>query len=139
MLGVLMIDVDHFKRLNDTHGHAVGDDVLRSVAKVLDAELRAGDMVGRYGGEEFTVVMPGARGSEVQGAAERLRRAVERSAGPVPVTVSVGVAWAPAHGSCRTELLSAADGALYEAKAAGRNRVALAPTNTPAVIDAQAS
>ncbi len=115
-LGVLMIDVDHFKRLNDTHGHQVGDDVLRHVAKVLDSELRAGDMVARYGGEEFTVVMPGSQGVEAQGAAERLRCAVELAGGPVDVTVSVGVAWAPLHGTTRAELVASADAALYEAK-----------------------
>ncbi|MEH3053766.1 MAG: GGDEF domain-containing protein [Patulibacter minatonensis] len=139
-LGVLMLDVDKFKVLNDTHGHAVGDQVLQHVAKVLDGELRAGDMVARYGGEEFTVVMPGADGFEVQGAAERLRCAIELSGGPVPVTVSVGVAYAPAHGFTREALLSAADGALYEAKRAGRNRVAVAPDSSfePEVLDARA-
>ncbi len=138
-VGVLMIDVDRFKRLNDTHGHQVGDEVLRHVAMVLDTEVRAGDLVGRYGGEEFTVVMPGAHDIEVQAAAERLRSAVELSSGPVPVTVSVGASWAPAHGGTRDQLVCAADRALYEAKEAGRNRVALAPIDAPVVLDARAS
>lgn len=138
-VGVLMLDVDRFKVLNDTHGHQVGDEVLQHVAKVLDAEVRAGDLVGRYGGEEFTVVMPGAHDVEVQAAAERLRSAIEVATGPVPVTVSVGAAWAPAHGATRERLIGAADRALYEAKAAGRNRVALAPIDEPVVLDARAS
>lgn len=138
-VGVLMLDVDRFKQLNDTHGHQVGDEVLQHVAKVLDAEVRAGDLVGRYGGEEFTVVMPGAHDIEVQAAAERLRSAVELANGPVPVTVSVGAAWAPAHGETRERLIGAADRALYEAKEAGRNRVALAPIDAPAVFDVRAS
>lgn len=138
-VGVLMLDVDRFKRLNDTYGHQVGDEVLQHVAKVLDAEVRAGDLVGRYGGEEFTVVMPGAHDVEVQVAAERLRAAIELAQGPVPVTVSVGASWAPAHGITRERLVGAADRALYEAKEAGRNRVALAPIDEPVVLDAQAS
>lgn len=138
-VGVLMLDVDRFKLLNDTHGHQVGDEVLQHVARVLDAEVRAGDLVGRYGGEEFTVVMPGAHDIEVQAAAERLRSAVELADGPVPVTVSVGAAWAPAHGETRERLIGAADRALYEAKEAGRNRVALAPIDAPVVFDVRAS
>ncbi|MBO9534535.1 MAG: GGDEF domain-containing protein [Solirubrobacteraceae bacterium] len=138
-LGVLMIDVDHFKKLNDTHGHQVGDEVLKHVAKVLDSELRAGDMVARYGGEEFTVVMPGAQGVEAKGAAERLRCAIELAAGPVDVTVSVGVAWAPLHGTSRVDLVASADAALYEAKQRGRNCTALAKTIDPSPhpVDAQ--
>lgn len=83
--------------------------------------------------------MPGAHDLEVQAAAERLRSAVELANAPVPVTVSVGAAWAPAHGDTRERLIGAADRALYEAKEAGRNRVALAPIDAPVVFDVRAS
>lgn len=125
-LALLMLDLDHFKRLNDTHGHQAGDEVLRRLARTIEQELRAGDLVGRYGGEEFAVVVAGRRPEELAGIAERIRMAIARMGGPTPVTVSIGVAWAPAHGLSRTALFSAADEALYAAKAGGRNRVVIA-------------
>ncbi|MDO9353843.1 MAG: sensor domain-containing diguanylate cyclase [Solirubrobacteraceae bacterium] len=125
-LSVMMIDIDHFKKLNDTHGHQAGDDVLKLVAKTLERDLRAGDLAARYGGEEFTIVMPGATGPAVEQAAERLRDAITRLPHPIPVTISVGVAWAPVHGIDRETITKAADHALYAAKTGGRNRVALA-------------
>ena len=122
----IVIDVDHFKRLNDTHGHLVGDEVLRMVARRLAAVARAGDLVARWGGEEFCVLMLGERA----GAAALAERVVEvvaaepfqTSAGALTVTVSAGSA--AIHDGCRTaiELLGAADRAMYAAKRGGRNR-----------------
>jgi diguanylate cyclase (GGDEF)-like protein len=131
-VALLMIDVDHFKRFNDQHGHEVGDRVLREVAQVLQRNARGSDVAARYGGEEFTVVltdMPGAQGLE---RAEQLRLDVERMAIEVggaavgSVTVSIGLAQFPADGSSVEALFLAADKALYEAKRAGRNRVVIA-------------
>lgn len=140
-LGVLIMDVDHFKRVNDTYGHLVGDDVLKHIAAVMQDRLRDGALLARYGGEEFVVLLPIRQSHEAVIVAERLRQAVELSpaqstAGLIKVTVSIGVA---IH---RPELtleqtLAAADACLYEAKQAGRNRVMMAsvdegaPTEPP--------
>ncbi|MDQ8047155.1 MAG: diguanylate cyclase [Solirubrobacteraceae bacterium] len=126
-VSLMMIDIDHFKRLNDTYGHQTGDDILKLVARALESDLRAGDLAARYGGEEFSVVMPGASGAEVRAAAERIRQSIMRLPHEIDVTISVGVAWAPDHGTTRLELTKAADAALYDAKESGRNRVELAP------------
>lgn len=125
-VGLMMIDIDHFKKLNDTYGHQTGDDVLKLVAKTLDRDLRAGDLAARYGGEEFSVVMPGAKGSDVAQAAERIREAIMQLDHEVACTVSIGIAWAPHHGTTREQLTKAADAALYRAKESGRNRVEVA-------------
>lgn len=126
-LALMMIDIDHFKKLNDTHGHQVGDDVLRVVGRTLDQNLRAGDVAARYGGEEFCVVMPGASRDEAATAAERLRRAIEAIADDVPhVTASIGVAYGPDHGVVAAEITERADRALYDAKRSGRNLVTVA-------------
>jgi diguanylate cyclase (GGDEF)-like protein len=125
---VLLIDVDHFKRINDNHGHAVGDRVLVHVASVIEGQARQADSVGRYGGEEFMIVAPG---SDLEGAcqaAERLRRALEGEAiharaSDLRVTVSIGVAARRADDGSIEALVGRADRALYRAKAAGRNRV----------------
>lgn len=118
-LSLLMADVDHFKRYNDTHGHQAGDEALVSVAALLRRQIRRTDFVGRFGGEEFVVLLPETPVPEAQGIAEELRRRCERS---LPVTLSIGVA----EGHDPETLLAAADGALYGAKAAGRNRVGAA-------------
>lgn len=140
-LGVMMADVDHFKKINDTHGHLVGDAVLKEVGRRLAEAVRAYDWVGRYGGEEFLVIVPGCKPADLITSAERLRRSIaehkfETSAGPLPVTLSIGVASACDDAGARQDseqLLRAADTALYAAKAAGRNRVAAAPAfPTPA-------
>ncbi len=128
-VGLAIADLDHFKRINDTCGHLAGDGVLREAAQRMQAALRAYDAVGRYGGEEFLVVLPGLGAADAAQIAERLRQAVAAepvmtSAGPVAVTLSVGVA--SASGSTADRLIEAADEALYRAKAAGRNRVELA-------------
>ncbi len=131
---VLLVDIDHFKRVNDTHGHLVGDDVLRSVADVLRTQFRdEQDLLCRFGGEEFAVFLPGLDNTEAPKAADRLRRAVADRVTPadttlVQVTVSVGVAVAHPVGEQATdvqELLAHADLGLYRAKDAGRNQVRL--------------
>jgi two-component system cell cycle response regulator len=125
-LAVLMVDVDHFKSINDRYGHTFGDRALRLIADALRVNTRVFDSVARYGGEEFVVVMPGAAPTESIAAAERLRMAVEQiefnvAGVRMPLTVSIGVACS---GSGSPEaLLQAADIALYEAKHNGRNRV----------------
>ena len=130
-LSVIMIDVDHFKRVNDEHGHVSGDMVLRGISEVLRGMLRRTDVAGRYGGEEFLVVLPR---SPVEGAtvfAERLREAAQKARfetpdGAVEVTISLGVAQYASSQNSAQDLVGLADRALYEAKAAGRNRVVAA-------------
>lgn len=122
-VSVVLLDVDEFKRLNDTHGHVVGDEVLQQVAAVLQECGREYDTVARYGGEEFGVVLPGCSTSLAARVAERLRSQVELADTQVPVTVSAGVATYPVHGDDAQSLLESADFALYAAKRAGRNRV----------------
>lgn len=128
----LVVDADRFKEINDTHGHAVGDQVLEELTARLGGVLRDGDLIGRIGGEEFAVLLPGASESRAAEVAERLRRAVtarpcQTLAGPTPVTVSIGVAVHAAGESLRT-LLARADLAMYEAKRAGGDRVHVAGT-----------
>jgi diguanylate cyclase (GGDEF)-like protein len=130
-VSLLMLDIDHFKRVNDQHGHLIGDDALRWLVSTLQAELRAMDFVCRYGGEEFCTILPETDYSGAARAAERLRVAVERSpfkheSVEIPLTVSVGGASWHAAGNI-PDLLSRADEALYEAKRSGRNQVRLAP------------
>jgi diguanylate cyclase (GGDEF)-like protein len=131
---VLLVDIDHFKRVNDSHGHLVGDDVLRSVADVLRSQFRdEQDLLCRFGGEEFAIFLPGLDSTEAPKAADRLRRAVAERVTPadttlVQVTVSVGVAVAhPVHEPATDvqELLARADLGLYRAKDEGRNQVRL--------------
>jgi len=131
-LSVLMIDLDHFKNVNDRYGHQAGDKVLRETAGVFKEGLRAVDLLGRYGGEEFLALLPHTGLTEVAGTAERLRRRLERHVFPVSeaglkITASIGVASYPAAGIDSADaLVHAADEALYQAKQAGRNRVARA-------------
>jgi two-component system cell cycle response regulator len=134
-LAVLMVDVDHFKSVNDRFGHAAGDRALRLVAETLRGNTRVFDSIARYGGEEFVVLMPGTGPDAAVAAAERLRASVAAAAfdtpdgSPVQLTVSEGVACSPEHPASPDALLAAADQALYDAKRGGRNRVtvALAP------------
>ncbi|HEY0833615.1 MAG TPA: diguanylate cyclase [Azospirillum sp.] len=127
-LGVLMLDVDHFKDINDRHGHAVGDEVLKQVARLAQSVLRATDHIGRIGGEEFAVLLPDSTLDGAVATAERLRETVERAAltggdADVRCTVSVGVAeWSPEDASIEASL-NRADAALYRAKREGRNRM----------------
>ena len=129
-VGLAMIDIDHFKRLNDGHGHQVGDEVLRVVGRVLRETCRRADVAARYGGEEFAVILPGADTADCTLAGERVRAALAEAAGPVPITVSVGVASARASSSSDA-LIRRADDALYRAKAQGRNRVCTARPAAP--------
>jgi two-component system, cell cycle response regulator len=130
-LALLMIDLDHFKRVNDTYGHLVGDDVLRDVAQLLSQTIRGSDIVARYGGEEFLVLLPETEDGGAESFAERLREAVEQHefakdslAEALKLTASVGVAVFPAARIENVEdLFQRADAALYRAKAAGRNLV----------------
>lgn len=126
-LAVLMVDVDHFKRINDTHGHVVGDDVLRKVARILESAVRHNDLVGRYGGEEFLIVLDDATPAEALAIAERLSAAIPESivVGEAPVTVSVGVADSTQAADAGS-LVALADAALYQGKQSGRNRVVVA-------------
>lgn len=140
-VGLMMLDLDHFKKFNDTYGHDAGDAVLRETAAFLKRSVRAEDIVCRFGGEEFVVILPLADAKITQARAERIRSKVHeltvlhqgKSVGSV--TVSAGVAALPSHGESSKALLEAADAALYRAKREGRDRVVLAPM--PAEADAQ--
>jgi diguanylate cyclase (GGDEF)-like protein len=128
-MAVIMADIDQFKRLNDEFGHLLGDEVLRQVSSLFHQQLRKIDVVCRYGGEEFGIVLTQTNASHAVSVAEKLRRMVEHWQFPgVPqtVTISAGVAAFPDHGTSRDELVRAADNGLYAAKQAGRNRIALA-------------
>jgi diguanylate cyclase (GGDEF)-like protein len=132
-LGLVILDLDHFKKLNDTYGHPAGDAALRSLARLLDQHLRKGDQAARYGGEEFVVILPGLDAERSYGAAERLRSALEKhrfvfEGARIPLSASLGVAIWPGDGRDPEPLLAAADRALYAAKQAGRNRVVAAAT-----------
>jgi diguanylate cyclase (GGDEF)-like protein len=126
-----MIDLDHFKHVNDTHGHLIGDEVLREVARRLCEAVRSYDFVGRYGGEEFLVVAPGYEKSQAMDLAERIRRAfvdrpIRTAAATIPATLSLGVvALGRGQKAEMAQVLSAADEALYKAKSGGRNMAML--------------
>ncbi len=120
-LSIAILDLDHFKRINDTHGHKTGDDVLVMAAHALGTHLRAEDQLGRLGGEEFLILLPDTDAAAASHVAEKLRLEVAAAPSPVPVTVSAGVAtW---DGEASDDLLQRADDALYAAKDAGRDRV----------------
>lgn len=128
-MGVLMVDVDFFKKVNDAMGHPAGDELLRRLAEVLSVDLRQTDMIARYGGEEFAVLLPETTKSEAMQVAERMRIAVETKINdgstpwPTKVTVSIGVGTFPEDGKSGEQVLVAADQAMYVAKRQGRNRV----------------
>jgi diguanylate cyclase (GGDEF)-like protein len=135
---VAILDIDHFKRVNDTFGHAAGDTALRQLAAVMTESLGAsGALVARLGGEEFAAIVPNVDEAGAVAVFDRLRAdlsaTLERGTGP-RFTVSAGVAIHPRDGKSLTELLAAADAALYRAKAEGRDRVVLASTPRPANV-----
>lgn len=126
-MACIMLDLDHFKSINDTHGHAVGDTALREVARLLADKCRTEDVVCRYGGEEFVVLCPSTTAGSAAILAERLRVAITElplsgAHGPMQITCSFGIA----DGDTGVGLVNAADGALYQAKRSGRNRVCIA-------------
>jgi len=134
---LLMVDLDHFKNINDTWGHPAGDDVLEYVAHALRSATRPSDVIGRFGGEEFVLLLPDADAAEASAAGERIRKTIselhvpttDKRGGPVAIssrTTSVGVAVYPIHADALDALLQAADAAVYEAKEGGRNQVRLA-------------
>lgn len=133
-IGVLMIDLDHFKRINDTHGHLAGDAVLKAVASAITEAVRTSDCVGRFGGEEFVVLLPKVGRPEVERIAERVRGAIgalevaidEPTSTITGLSASIGAALYPEAGTVLDRVVRAADTALYEAKRGGRNRVVLA-------------
>ncbi|MEV6287072.1 GGDEF domain-containing protein [Kribbella sp. NPDC051770] len=147
-VAVLLVDIDHFKQVNDRHGHLVGDEALRAVATILRGAIRVKDVIGRFGGEEFVIALPETDLADATVTADRLRTAVAASplaamcAGVLDapdldpdtfhLTVSIGVAVSPSDGQTVDELLLRADRAMYAAKAAGRDRVRVAADCTPA-------
>jgi diguanylate cyclase (GGDEF)-like protein len=140
-VGLIMLDLDHFKSFNDVYGHEIGDRILRQFAKTVTASMRETNLAARYGGEEFVVILPDTSAKSCTLVAERIRKAVltmvvpSNTEKPLPqLTVSIGVASFPEHGKTLEEVLQASDKALYESKRAGRNRVTAA-----ARMDAAAS
>ncbi len=138
-VGLLLCDLDRFKAINDTHGHALGDEALKAFAELLREQFDGADLIGRIGGEEFALLLPGAGPREAMLAAEALRQRVAAqplllpAAGtPLRLTVSIGVLSQPAQEASWGAMLAQADAALYEAKARGRDRCVLAGEDTPA-------
>ncbi len=144
-VGVLLCDLDHFKQINDEHGHLVGDSVLREVARRLLNAVRNGDLVARYGGEEFVVLLPGGGKEKLKEIGERCRRAFEEAPFHLPhnrealVTISIGGACWPDDANTPRGLVGAADAALYRAKAAGRNRILLSDVGADRALPSVAS
>lgn len=128
-LAFLMLDLDHFKRINDTYGHMIGDQVLMHVTRVFKRTIRGSDLLGRYGGEEFGIILRKCPPANARAIAEKLRVALAEApitlqdADPIPLHVSIGVGCFPGSGTTSTQVASAADRALYRAKSSGRNRV----------------
>lgn len=144
VLSLAMFDLDHFKRLNDTHGHQAGDEMLRVVASAMQSSIRVQDVLGRYGGEEFVLLMPDTSMDAAMSVAERIRAAVgnieaDWNGARMTINISGGIACFPGDGRNSTGLIAAADEALYAAKRAGRNRIlpAAGPSSAHARGDAQ--
>ncbi|MDX1551002.1 MAG: GGDEF domain-containing protein, partial [Marinobacter sp.] len=132
-LSLLWIDFDHFKAINDEYGHAAGDSVLKATSQLLADSVRSADVLGRFGGEEFVVVLPEMDRFEASETAERLRNLISETPQPlgdgktVRLTISIGVSVFPDNGPDVRALCAAADKAMYQAKSNGRNQVVLAP------------
>jgi diguanylate cyclase (GGDEF)-like protein len=143
-VGVLIIDLDHFKRVNDDHGHLAGDEVLIAVAEAITGQVRGYDVIGRFGGEEFLALLPDIDSQHLVAVAERIRREIAGLVLPVTghrgtvlfrgLTASVGIAVYPQHGAELDDVLRAADSALFSAKAAGRNQIQLAAAAPRSII-----
>jgi len=135
---LMMLDIDHFKQVNDTHGHPAGDVVLKTLANILRKQLRDVDLAARYGGEEFVVVFPEISGEAAKKVAERARRAIAATPFRLPdgreigVMVSIGVSSYPKDADTPQGVVERADRALYAAKEAGRNRVVMSVEAQPA-------
>jgi diguanylate cyclase (GGDEF)-like protein len=129
-LGVIMLDLDHFKEYNDTYGHNSGDELLVALGQLIQDQVRREDIACRYGGEEFLLVMPGASTEVTLQRAQELNQAVKQlhtsSSSLKPITISAGVAIYPNNGANAKDVIRAADAALYRAKAEGRDRVVVA-------------
>jgi diguanylate cyclase (GGDEF)-like protein len=132
-MALAMLDLDDFKKINDSFGHPVGDEILKGLVEELMTNARDSDVVARYGGEEFAIIFPDTPAAFAHDAADRLREIVERREFPLPhldrtlfITISVGVAIYPRDGLTSADLISRADAALYWAKKHGKNRVAMA-------------
>lgn len=147
-LAVALVDIDHFKTVNDTYGHLAGDRALREIGDAFKLLLRDYDLVGRFGGEEFVLLLPQTRGHDAYRIAERIRTYIagapihapaEPGADPLRVTVSIGVAALDSYRRDLTELLAAADGALYRAKQAGRNQVHMVTSDATGAGDSAAA
>lgn len=133
-VSAIMLDLDHFKMVNDQHGHAAGDAVLREVASAIVSCLRTVDVACRYGGEEFAIILPDCSVANAAAKAERIRSRINErtTASGLPITVSLGVASIPETCGGQLELIPEADAALYAAKQQGRDRVVTAPLRVPA-------
>jgi diguanylate cyclase (GGDEF)-like protein len=143
-LALALIDVDHFKQVNDTYGHHGGDEVLRELAYRLGKSIRQNDWLGRYGGEELMVVMPGLSYVGASTPIERLRECVAETAFKVrdyeiALTVSIGMAWCESTSDTTHDMISRADAALYAAKGSGRNRVIYPPSPRDANVESSGS
>jgi diguanylate cyclase (GGDEF)-like protein len=128
-IGLLMVDVDHFKRVNDEHGHDIGDEALKAVCRTLSHSLRSGDVLGRWGGEEFLIIVAGITPARLRAFAERRRMLIAESAIPLPtgqlrVTISLG-ATLMQRGDSDQSAIKRADQLMYQSKMDGRNRVTL--------------
>jgi len=134
-LGVVFLDVDYFKSVNDRLGHGIGDSLLRDIADGLRTYGRGTDLVARYGGEEFIVLLPETDVEDASMAAERIRRRLSESVTTTPVTLSAGVAVFPDHGNTADTLIQAADAAMYEAKRRGRNRTVTVDVEVDVDVD----
>ncbi|AOG21571.1 sensor domain-containing diguanylate cyclase [Acidovorax sp. RAC01] len=134
---LLMLDIDHFKDINDQHGHTVGDEVIRALAHVVLGNVRANDCAGRYGGDEFAILLPGMQARDARAVAERIRAQAEglrmRQLPDLRITSSIGVAAADRRQQSLRDWMNAADAAMYVAKNEGRNRVAASCTETGAL------
>jgi len=132
VFSLIMFDIDHFKRFNDTYGHLQGDIIIKEIARILRGSVRSIDLSARYGGEEFAVILPGVDGEGATVVAERIRERVEKQLfpgeeGPLRVTISIGVAeFIPKRMSSPSQIIAEADKALYHSKESGRNRVTVA-------------